>query len=530
MDLNPQQQDVHLLHYWNVIRKRWKVAMAILAVVMIGTFLASYFSKPLYLATIRIQIERETNSVTIEDIFGIAASEQEFLKTEYVLLQSRGLALRVVDDHKLYNDPELYPQGVAGKTPAELQTIKEGIAGGLLGGISVDAVSGTSLVDISYVGSSPRLAQKIAEAWGESFMRMNIAKKLDAVQQAESFLNVQIATVQTDLESGRHELQEYGRSRGIISMGEGNNGDDVVMSKLGQLNRDLTNAQQIVFQREAALGALQRTAADAIASGDPMVQRLSEDVGRMQREYSDKLATMKEGHPEMKRLANQIEKTRAARAVAVQQAYSKQVEAARAEYTAAVSQQNSIKSAYDQQRTEAQRLNVDSARYFDLRMAVETKQTLLATLQKQLSHLERSLGRSFANRPPTQPVDEEESPECIPPGNDPRVCGDLLPRVHGPIRQDTRGVGAPDALRFAGRDPLGIVDVAAPGWIWSRVWPCLAKAARGRDGGQDCRRRVDPAHGCTLARLGGLPRVPHFAFARFRHVAESHRHHLIVRA
>ena len=385
MDLNPQQQDVHLLHYWNVIRKRWKVAMAILAVVMIGTFLASYFSKPLYLATIRIQIERETNSVTIEDIFGIAASEQEFLKTEYVLLQSRGLALRVVDDHKLYNDPELYPQGVAGKTPAELQTIKEGIAGGLLGGISVDAVSGTSLVDISYVGSSPRLAQKIAEAWGESFMRMNIAKKLDAVQQAESFLNVQIATVQTDLESGRHELQEYGRSRGIISMGEGNNGDDVVMSKLGQLNRDLTNAQQIVFQREAALGALQRTAADAIASGDPMVQRLSEDVGRMQREYSDKLATMKEGHPEMKRLANQIEKTRAARAVAVQQAYSKQVEAARAEYTAAVSQQNSIKSAYDQQRTEAQRLNVDSARYFDLRMAVETKQTLLATLQKQLS-------------------------------------------------------------------------------------------------------------------------------------------------
>lgn len=385
MELNPQQQDVHLLHYWNVIRKRWKVAFAILAVVMIGTFLASYFSKPLYLSTIRIQIERETNSVTIEDIFGIAASEQEFLKTEYVLLRSRGLAFRVVDDHKLYNDPELYPQGVAGKTPAELQSIKEGIAGGLLGGISIDPVTGTSLVDISYVGGSPRLAQKVAEAWGESFMRMNIAKKLDAVQQAESFLNMQIATVQADLESGRHELQEYGRSRGIISMGEGSNGDDVVMSKLGQLNRDLTNAQQVVFQRQATLGALQRTAADAIASGDPMVQRLSEEVGRMQREYSDKLATMKEGHPEMKRLASQIEKTRAARALAVQQAYTKQVEAARAEYSAAASQQTSIKTAYDQQRTEAQRLNVDSARYFDLRMAVETKQTLLATLQKQLS-------------------------------------------------------------------------------------------------------------------------------------------------
>ena len=47
MDLNTQQE-VHLSHYWNVIRKRWKVAAAIVLVVMLGTFLASYFSKPLY--------------------------------------------------------------------------------------------------------------------------------------------------------------------------------------------------------------------------------------------------------------------------------------------------------------------------------------------------------------------------------------------------------------------------------------------------------------------------------------------------
>jgi succinoglycan biosynthesis transport protein ExoP len=388
MELNTQQQDVHLLHYWNVIRKRWKVAAAILAVVMIGTFLASYFSKPLYRSQVRIQIERESNSVTIEDIFGIAASEQEFLLTQNVLLQSRGLALRVVEENKLYNDPELYPAGVAGRTPEELKPISEGIADILNGGISIEPVRGTSLVDIYYVGASPRLAQKVAEAWAEAFIRMNIAKKLDAVQQASEFLNRQIATIQADLETSRKELQAYGRSRGIISMGSDSGSDDVVMSKLGQLNRDLTNAQQVVFQKEASLGALQRTAADAVASGDPMVQRLSEELGHMQRDYSDKLTTLKEGHPEMKRLASQIEKTRAARNLAVSQAYGKQVEAARAEYTAAVAQENSIRTAYDQQRGEAQRLNVDSARYLDLRMAVETKQGLLATLQKQLSETE----------------------------------------------------------------------------------------------------------------------------------------------
>src|SRR5688500_18194267 len=217
MDLNTQQE-VHLSHYWNVIRKRWKIAAAILIVVMLGTFLASYFSKPLYRSHIQIQIERETNAITIEDLFGIAASDQEFLQTQYVLLKSRGLATRVVDDQKLYNDPELNAAGVAGKTKAEIQKVKEGIAAGLLGGIEVTSVRGTSLGEISYIGPSPRLTQKVAEAWGDSFVRMNIAKKLESVHQASEFLTTQIATVKADLELSRKELTDSSRSHGIVSV------------------------------------------------------------------------------------------------------------------------------------------------------------------------------------------------------------------------------------------------------------------------------------------------------------------------
>src|ERR1051325_10047556 len=149
MDLNTQQE-VHLSQYWNVIRKRWKVAAAIVFVVMMGTFLASYFSQPLYRAKIQIEIEDENQNVTIEDLFGIASSDQEFLQTQYVLLRSRGLAERVIEDHKLLNDPEFYPPGVAGKTQAEIQSITEGMAGSLLSGIAIQPVHNTRLVEISY--------------------------------------------------------------------------------------------------------------------------------------------------------------------------------------------------------------------------------------------------------------------------------------------------------------------------------------------------------------------------------------------
>ncbi|HEX8253427.1 MAG TPA: polysaccharide biosynthesis tyrosine autokinase [Thermoanaerobaculia bacterium] len=384
MDLNNTQQDIHLSQYWNVVRKRWKVALAILAVVMTGTFLASYFSKPLYRSQIQLQIERESTAVTVEDIFGIASSDQEFLQTQYVLLESRGLALRVVDDHKLYNDRELYPPGVAGKTKEELETIKETLADGLLGGIDVVPVRNTSLVDVSYVGTSPRLAQKIADAWGDSFIRMNVTKKIETVQQANAFLTTQIATVQEDLEGSRRQLQEYAKSRGIISVGEGAT-DDVMMQTLEQLNKDVAGAQSLVFEKQAAYNALQRTSPDAVASDDQLVMRLTEELSRVQREYSEKRAQYLEGHPLMKQLAEQIDKTRASRASAVQQAYRKKLEAARAEYSAAAAQASSMRGAYNQQRTAAQRLNVDTAAYLDLRMAVETKQALLAQLQRQLS-------------------------------------------------------------------------------------------------------------------------------------------------
>lgn len=386
MDLNSHQPEVHLSHYWNVIRKRWKIAAAILIVVMLGTFIASYFSRPLYRSTIQLQIERETPTLTVQDLFGIAASDQEFLQTQYVLLKSRGLALRVVDDHKLYNDPSFNPQGIAGKTPAEIEAIKYGIAGSLIGGIFVDPVPNTSLVQISYVGTTPQQAQKVAEAWGDSFMRMNVAKKLDSIQQAGLYLTQQIAAVKSDLENSRQQMQDYGAARGIVSANEG--GDDSTLQRLLQMNTEVTTAQAALYEKQAVFNSLQRTSAESVTASDPLVARLSEELSRQQREYAEKRLQYLEGHPVMKQLADGIEKTRASRAAAVRDSYSRQLEAARAEVSAANARVSATRGAYETQRGQAQKTNMDAARYVDLRMAVETKQTLLTSLQTRLNETE----------------------------------------------------------------------------------------------------------------------------------------------
>ncbi|HYR29240.1 MAG TPA: polysaccharide biosynthesis tyrosine autokinase, partial [Thermoanaerobaculia bacterium] len=247
-------------------------------------------------------------------------------------------------------------------------------------------VRNTSLVDVAYVGNSPKLTQKIANAWGESYIRMNVNKKLESVQQASAFLARQIAAVQDDLEVSRRELQQYGESKGIVA--PSSDGDQLTMQKLQQLSGDVTAAQNDYFQKQATYESLRRTSPDALAADDPLVSKISADISQLQRRYAEQRAQFLEGHPVMRGIADQIEKARTERAREVTRAANKKIEEARAAMEAASARAGSTRTAYQSQRGEVQRMTVDAAHYTDLRLNVDTKQNLLAALQKQLNETE----------------------------------------------------------------------------------------------------------------------------------------------
>ena len=130
-----------------------------------------------------------------------------------MLLRSRGLALRVIEDHKLLNDPEFYPPGIAGKTKEEIRQIKEGMAGGLSGGIDSHAgpqhVAGRDLLH-------RHLAAARAEdrrGLGRLVHAMNVAKKLESVHAGQRVPQPADRRVQADLEVSRKELQDYGQQQ-----------------------------------------------------------------------------------------------------------------------------------------------------------------------------------------------------------------------------------------------------------------------------------------------------------------------------
>ena len=386
MDLNTVSEEVHLSHYWNVIYKRWKVALSILVVVLFGTFLASYFSKPLYKSTIQIQIERENpNQITIEDLFGIQASDQEFLQTQYILLKSRGLAVRVIDDQKLLSDPEFYPPGIEGKAKKEVDEIRNNMAGAIIGGTTVEPVKGTSLVEISYIASSPRLAAKIAEGIGDSYMRLTVENKLDTVRQAKDVLIKQIASVKGDLDILRAQLQHYGEQKDIVSPTDPNN---IVAQRLLKLNQDVTSAQNDRRQKQSDYEALLRSNPESVAGDDSLVRDLTNQEANLQRDYNQKLSTFKPEHPQMQQLKQQIDKTRQARQSALLDAYNKKREEAKNAIVTAAGRENEMSNAFDASKREMQVQNASVAKYVDLRGEIDSKEALLQQLTRKQSDTE----------------------------------------------------------------------------------------------------------------------------------------------
>jgi capsular exopolysaccharide synthesis family protein len=384
MDLNTPE--IHLSHYWSIVQKRWKVALSIVVVVALGTFIASELAKPLYKSAIQIQIEKENqNQLTVEDLFGIASSDQEFLQTQYVLLKSRGLAEKVIDDQKLLSDPDFYPQGIAGKTREQIAQIRTSMAGAISGPLEVTPVRNTSLVDIVYVASTPRLAQKIAEGIGDSYIRLNNENKFESVRQASDFLDKQIAQLRADIELTRHQLQLYGESKGIITAADTSS---IPNQRLMKANTDLQSATTLRQEKQNAFDSLSRANPESVTSADPLVSQLTEEESRKTREYNQNLATFMPGHPQMVAMKNSIDKTHQSRLAAINAAYARARDLARRDLTAAQQNEDQMSAALNGQKREAITISASAAGFGDLTRTLESKQSLLDQLEKRQNETE----------------------------------------------------------------------------------------------------------------------------------------------
>ncbi|MFN2386425.1 MAG: GumC family protein [Thermoanaerobaculia bacterium] len=382
-------RQVRLREYWALLLKhRRLVALCLITGVGVAA-LISLLSPPRYRATAVVAVEKERQNPLESNwspqVYG--GADPEFLPTQMRLIGSREIAERVVQRLNLIENREFNEKrsglfrsgredGAAGLSRDALTQAAERIQSG----INVAPIRGTSLLEVSFVASSPKLAAEIANAIAEAYVAWNMEAKVRLVAEASDFLTAQTDQLKEEIEEKEQQLLAYGRQKDIISMDPRSN---VTLQKLEALNSDYAAAVGDRVAKEARYHELQNARPEVVAD----VSALQDEQARLEREYAEKLNLYKPEWPAMVQLQERIEKVREQVATTTQERVGRARETARNEYLTAMRREGSLRSVLQTQKSEAMTLNTNAVEYNNLNVEVETKRALLDTLLKRKAEI-----------------------------------------------------------------------------------------------------------------------------------------------
>src|SRR6202051_1051694 len=167
-ELSPREP--HLYDYLLILRKhQWLILSFLLAVVTIVT-IATFRMQSVYVATARIEIDRENGSILPfqgMESYDYMMDIENYIETQSKILTSETLALQTIRSSGLgarseYASPNGPSEALAigslenQKRPPEL--------GAFLGSLGVKRVPNSRLMDISFEATSPELAAQVVNA------------------------------------------------------------------------------------------------------------------------------------------------------------------------------------------------------------------------------------------------------------------------------------------------------------------------------------------------------------------------------
>jgi capsular exopolysaccharide synthesis family protein len=379
-----------------VLRRRWRLAAAFCAVCGIGGLVHYFVTPRMYQATTTIQIDRRTLSLGgstdtpwVENWYNL-----EFYPTQYNLLQSRGLAERVVTDLRLYEDPVFNPAwsswGAGHKRVPTLEIDAAqlgGMGARLLGGLEIAPIKNTQLVAINYRSSSPELAARIANGVSQSFIDWGIEDRSTSAGKASSFLGKQIESLKQEISDKESTLQAYSRRSDIVAIDPSTN---PTLQRLQALNRDYVAAVSARIEKEAAynqaVSAPAETTADTLSGG--LVSQQRHDLLAMEQDYNAKRSTYKPDMPLMVDLQAKIADAQKRLGSLVGETAQQARRNARAEWDTAKAQENALRAELNKAREETINMGSAAVQYNNLNMEVETQRQLLDNMLKRQSETE----------------------------------------------------------------------------------------------------------------------------------------------
>lgn len=378
--------------YLEKVRRHWRL-IALTALVCTVAGVVMYFITPkLYTARAVLQIERRSltpllgsENPWLENWFNL-----EFYPTQERLLQSRGLAERVVRDLDLVNNPSFEsprPEGWEGTEEASAaldEAALARIANRIRGGLSVRRIRETQLVELTYTSRSPEMAAKLANGFAEAFIDQGIDSRFENAGKASTFIAEQIETLKREISERELQLQDLSRRTDIVDLDPQSNS---TIQRLRGLDQEFSSAKNDRIELEARYRELLALPAESVAdsfSGGEVSQQRS-TVASLRQDYNSRLNVFKPEWPEMVELKSRIETAEQNLRQMVEENAALARETARAAYQAALRKEQTLEQELNALKSQTVDQKSSRLEIVNLEDEVRTRRELLNELLRRQS-------------------------------------------------------------------------------------------------------------------------------------------------
>jgi capsular exopolysaccharide synthesis family protein len=408
--------------YWRTIQKRRWTILSILLVAFTIALIVTWKEKAVYRADALLEIQKENANIpTVQELFQLENVSDNYLETQYKVLQSETLARRVIDQLHLERDSEFNPPKngwfqakahAAAPTSESLvdPDVEQTVMREFKDRLSVDPVRRSRLVQISFESQDPKVAAQAVNALAANYIQENMESRWQAAQKASEWLSQQLVSFKAKLEKSEDDLQEYAQKNGLLFL-ETEKGDteNIVNERLRQLQDELTKAQAARYAKESIYRLTEAGDYSALPGvvDNKLMQELTARLAELERQKAALTPTFTSDYPKMKEVQSQIDEIESRLNKERKRAAQGIVD----DYLAATRRESLVREAFEQQQNQANTVAARTVQYNILKREVDTNKQLYEGLLQRLKEAGVSAGMNASNIrvvdaavPPTRPV------------------------------------------------------------------------------------------------------------------------------
>ncbi|MCI5178550.1 MAG: polysaccharide biosynthesis tyrosine autokinase [Candidatus Electrothrix sp. AW3_4] len=268
-----QANSKHLLDYIRVLQKRKWLVLTVAGIIFLTTALATFSKTPLYTATIQVLVEKNMEKGRLEGLASYITWDPDFKATQFELIRSFNVALRIVNNQhldteykqyflgssshlrgfdsiiqpvisffsSLFDSTQKQDQGDAQTTSdAGTKSDAEKIAGMIQEALTLTPVPDTKIVEVNYTHEVPKIAQLVANGIVRAYIEETLDIKTSTTTHSLNWMTIKADEERKKLEDSERALQKYMRKNDIVTV---ENKLAVLPERLSQFSSELSVAQ-----------------------------------------------------------------------------------------------------------------------------------------------------------------------------------------------------------------------------------------------------------------------------------------------